>query len=129
MKLTTLTATLVAAGALGLGGASMATAKGGNDVVRATGTCSAGVTAKLKAKHDDGLLEVEFEVDQNRNGVRWTWGLARDGRTVRSGVARTKAPSGSFSVERRIADGPGATRVGFRAVSSSGKVCTARLTV
>ncbi len=129
MKLTTLTVTLVAAGALGIGGASLATAKGGDAGVRATGTCSSGVTAKLKAKHDDGLLEVEFEVDHNRNGVRWNWTLARDGRTVRTGVARTKAPSGSFSITRRIADSPGATRVAFRAVSSGGKVCTARLTV
>ena len=25
----------------------------------------------LKVKHDDGRIEVEFEVDQNRNGVAW----------------------------------------------------------
>ncbi len=47
-------------------------AKGGGTVIRATGTCTAHSTSKLKAKHDDGRIEVEFEVDQNRNGRLWT---------------------------------------------------------
>ena len=47
-------------------------AKGGSGVVRATGTCSAASTSKLKAKHDSGRIELEFEVDQNRNNRLWT---------------------------------------------------------
>jgi hypothetical protein len=33
-----------------------------------SGRCSAGATWKLKAKFDDGRLQTEFEVDQNRVG-------------------------------------------------------------
>ena len=32
---------------------------------------------KLKLSPEDGRLEVEIEVDQNRNGVQWTWTLLR----------------------------------------------------
>lgn len=122
------TCTTLAAAALALG-AGTASAKGSDRFVRATGTCSPGVTAKLKAKHDDGMLEVEFEVDQNRNGVRWGWRLLRDGVVVRRGVARTHAPSGSFSVERRIGNTAGVNRITFRAVSSGGRTCRATLRV
>ena len=46
---------------------------------RVAGSCTGGSTAKLKAKHDDGRLETEFEVDQNRNGVTWTVRIRRNG--------------------------------------------------
>ena len=125
---TTIRCSLLAA-ALAVAGSSIATAKGGNPVVRSNASCSSGVTAKLKAKHDDSRLEVEWEIDQNRNGVRWTWSIARDGVKVRSGVARTVAPSGSFSIERKIADTAGLNRIVARATRSGGKTCVARLSV
>ena len=81
-----------------------AAAKDG-DGVRVAGTCSDGSSSKLKVKHDDGRIEAEFEVDQNRNGVRWNVELRRNGRLVFSGVRTTVAPSGSFSLERKIAGG------------------------
>ena len=34
-------------------------------------------TAKLKLSAENGRIEVEFEVDQNRNGVPWTVVLRR----------------------------------------------------
>jgi hypothetical protein len=102
---------------------------GGRTEQTVTGRCTAGSTAKLKAKHDDGRIETEFEVDQNRNGVRWTVRLRRDGATVITTSATTRAPSGSFSVERKIADPAGADRITARATSPSGEVCTASLTV
>ena len=47
-----------------------AAAAGNSRETRVTGGCTAGSSAKLKAKPDDGRLEAEFEVDQeNRNGV------------------------------------------------------------
>jgi hypothetical protein len=55
--------------------------------------------------------------------------LRRDGRLVVRTRARTKAPSGSFSVERRIGDPAGSDRITARATSPSGEVCTARLTI
>jgi hypothetical protein len=101
-----------------------ALAKGGDDNrVERRGTCTSGSTAKLKLKSDDGRLETEFEVDQNRNGVRWRVTLRRNGTVVVSTRATTRAPSGSFSVERRIARGGTITA---RAVSPSGEVCSAR---
>jgi hypothetical protein len=96
---------------------------------RVAGRCTGRSTAKLKVKPDDGRLETEFEVDQNRNGVRWTVRLRRDGRLVVSTRARTRPPSGSFSVERRIADPRGRDRITARATSPSGEVCTARVTI
>lgn len=121
--------TLTIATALTIGGAGMADAKGGDRAVRVAGTCAPGISAKLKAKNDGSAIEVEFEVDQNRNGVVWNWRIARDGVIVRHGVARTHAPSGSFSVSRRISNRPGTNRIAFRAVSSGGKVCRASLRV
>lgn len=96
--------------------------------VRVPGRCTGGSTAKLKVKHDDGRLETEFEVDQNRNGVTWTVQVRRNGAVAISTRATTRAPSGSFSVERKIADGTGSDRVTARATSPSGEVCTAATT-
>jgi hypothetical protein len=99
------------------------------DEKRVTGTCTDGSTVKLKAKRDDGRLEVEFEVDQNRNGVRWQVRARRDGKLVIKTSAVTQAPSGSFSVERKIADPAGSNRIKARATSPSGEVCKAALTI
>jgi hypothetical protein len=93
------------------------------------GTCTGSATSKLKVKHDDGRIETEFEVDQNRNGVRWKVVLRRNGRVAVRTSARTHAPSGSFSVERRLADGPGTDRITARATSPSGQVCRASVSV
>ena len=46
----------------------IANAKGGGDV-RAKGKCSASSTSKIKIKADNGRIETEFEVDQNRVGA------------------------------------------------------------
>jgi hypothetical protein len=99
------------------------------DEKRVTGTCTDGSTVKLKAKPDDGRLEIEFEVDQNRNGVRWKVRARRNGKLVIKTSAVTKAPSGSFSVERKIADPAGSDRIAARATSPSGEVCKAALTI
>ena len=105
-------------------------AKGGDDGrVQRSGDCSGATNWKLKAKPDDGRLEVEFEVDQNRNGVTWTVQIRRNGRVAVSTRATTRAPSGSFSVERKIANGAGSDRVSARAVSPSGEVCSAAATI
>ena len=46
-------------------------AKGDDDGrVQRSGSCATGVW-KLKAKPDDGRLEVEFEIDTNRTGQTW----------------------------------------------------------
>jgi hypothetical protein len=102
---------------------------GGNSrETRVAGSCTGGSSAKLKAKPDDGRLETEFEVDQNRTGVRWDATLKRNGKQVASARPTTRGASGSFELRRVIADGPGADRVAAKAVSPSGETCRAQAT-
>lgn len=108
---------------------SAAARHGGGTAKQVSGTCSGSSTAKLKVKPDDGRLETEFEVDQNRNGVRWKVTIRRNGRVAVSTHARTKAPSGSFSLNRRLSNGAGKDRISARATSPSGEVCRASLSI
>ena len=96
--------------------APTAAAKDGD--IEAAGTCTRATTSELKLSDEDGAIEVEFEVDQNRNGVPWKVTLHRNGSLVTSTTRTTHAPSGSFSLHRTIA-GAGtivatATRAGER---------------
>lgn len=94
------------------------------------GSCSGATDWKLKAKPRDGRMEVEFEVDSNRTGQRWTYTLSHDGTVTASGTRATRAPSGSFSVERRLPNAPGVHT--FRATAtnvSTGESCTASLKI
>jgi len=103
-----------------------AAALGKDGDVERTGSCTGNSSAKLKLSPDDGRIETEFEVDQNRRGVRWTVTLRRNGKRVVRTHATTREASGSFSLERRLADGAGRDTIRARAVSPSGEVCTAR---
>jgi hypothetical protein len=93
------------------------------------GSCTGGSHAKLKVKHSGGRLETEFEVDQNRDGAKWTVRLRRNGKSVVKTSAITKGPSGSFSVARRIGDRAGSDRIVAKATSRSGEVCKATVTI
>jgi len=94
---------------------------GGGRVVK-TGACSDGAHWKLKVKNDDGRLQVEGEVDSNVSGQTWSWRIKDNGDVAASGSAKTGGRSGSFSVERRIANRAGTDKVTFRA-SHSGETC------
>jgi hypothetical protein len=102
-----------------------ALAKDGDVLVR--GTCTAKSTSKLKLSAENGRIEVEFEVDQNRNGVPWTVVLTRNGTRVAQLARVTKAPSGSFEARKVIANGAGADVVKATA-RRAGERCTARAT-
>ena len=122
LRAITLAATLaVAAGALAI--APFASAKDG-DGVRVRGVCTQSSTTKLKLGREDRGIEVEFEVDQNRNGVPWKVTLRRNGSLVATRTVITRAPSGSFSF-RRVISGAHGTVVAV-ATHSSGERCTAR---
>ncbi len=98
--------------------------------VRVAGTCTLSSTAKLKLSPENGRVEVEFEVDENRNGTRWGVTLKRNGATVRSRSAVTRAPSGSFEVRAVIAAGSPSTKVTAVARrASTGEVCRATATL
>lgn len=109
--------------------AAPAQAKGG-DAVSNSAACATG-TIKVKAKVDDGgLLEVEGEVDTNRVGQTWTWRIVRNGTVAAKGSKVTAAPSGSFSVNRRIANPAGQDTIKFRAVRpATGTVCSVSVKV
>jgi hypothetical protein len=121
LRIITLAATLALSTAA-LAVAPLASAKNGPGV-RVQGSCTGSSTAKLKVKSEDGRTEVEFEVDQNRNGVPWNVTLRRNGSRVVSTTATTHAPSGSFSLRRVIAGVHG--NIVAVATRSSGERCTA----
>lgn len=100
------------------------------DRVVKTGSCSAASDWKFKASHDDGRIEVEFEVDSNRVGQAWNWRITDNGALVSRGTARTTAPSGSFTVQRRTADRAGIDLLQARAVNpANGETCTATIRI
>ena len=103
--------------------APVASAKNGD--VRVKGTCSGASSAKLKLSREDGGIEVEFEVDQNRTGVPWRVVLKHDRRTVFRGTRVTRAPSGSFELRRVTANRPGTHVISAQATSRAGEVCRA----
>ena len=113
-----------AAAAIAAVASSPAQAQDGRDVL-VRGACSAASSSKLKLSPENGRIEVEFEVDQNRNGVRWTVALRRGGRQLAVVARTTRAPSGSFTVRRVISDAPGRDVVSVSA-RRRGEVCTAR---
>lgn len=106
--------------------APAAVAKDGD--VRVAGMCSGSSTSKLKLSPEDGGIEVELEVDQNRNGVRWRVVLVRNGTRVATRVGVTRGPSGSFEARFVTGNRAGADRFVARA-SRSSEVCTARASI
>jgi hypothetical protein len=95
--------------AVALAAVPAAVAKDGD--VRVAGTCTAASTSKLKLSEEDGRIEVEFEVDQNRNGVSWAIAIRRNGTVARRLVRVTRGPSGSFEARVVVANGAGADRI------------------
>lgn len=112
---------LLTMGVLAVTGSALAK----DDDVRVRGTCTGSSTAKLKVGPEDGRLEVELEVDQNRNGVRWQVVLRHNGERFFRGSRTTSGPSGSFEVRRLTTDRPGVDTIRARARSASGEVCVA----
>jgi uncharacterized protein (DUF2147 family) len=103
-------------------------AQASSDEVRRTGSCTGSANVKIKAKHDDGRIDIEAEVDSNRNGQVWRWSLRHNGDLSYRGKARTVAPSGSFTIERRTLNAAGVDSFKFRAKHRpSGQVCVVRV--
>ncbi len=127
-KITLISLSVLALALLAFAPGAFAGSDKGREVIK-RGKCSGSSTWNLKAHLDDGRLETEFEVDQNRNGVKWAVRLRRNGKLAAKTTATTKAPSGSFSIERRLTNGAGKDRITARATSPSGEVCTAGLTI
>ena len=126
MKTIPATAALLLAATLPVLGAVPAHAADG-EVIR-HGSCSGSTDWKIKAKPDDGRLEVESEIDSNRSGQTWAWTLKHDGAVADQGRSTTTGRSGSFEVERKTNNSEGKDSFRFRAVNNaSGEVCVARV--
>jgi hypothetical protein len=119
------TAVLCAAFSLLLA-ATPASAKDGDVLVR--GSCTGASTSKLKLSEENGRIEVEFEVDQNRNGVRWNVTISRGGSRIARLTRATRPPSGSFEARIVASNRAGADTFRPRGTSPSGEVCSARAT-
>jgi hypothetical protein len=119
------TALLVAGAPL----ASSPVATGGDDRVIRTGSCSGTADWKLKAKSDNGRIDVEWEVDSNRSGQTWRVRVRDNGVLVVKTRATTGGASGSFSIERQIGNRAGGDSIVARSRDlSSGQLCVGRLT-
>jgi DUF4097 and DUF4098 domain-containing protein YvlB len=114
-------AALAALALLALG--SPALAKDGDVLVR--GTCTGKSTSKLKLSAENGRIEVEFEVDQNRVGRVWAVAVRRNGVVVSRQTKVTRAPSGSFTARLLLANRAGTDRISATATSRSGETCRA----
>jgi hypothetical protein len=127
-KLTLISLSVLALAVLAFAPGAFAGSDKGREVIK-RGKCSGSSAWKLKAKLDDGRLETEFEVDQNRVGRQWRVTFIQNGKTVFSAVKRTVAPSGSFEARKLLANTPGADRiVGKARALSGGETCTGSLT-
>lgn len=108
-----------------LAAAPAAAAKAGDRVF--TGPCSGASTWTLKLSDENGRIETELEVDQNRVGRLWTVAITDNGTTIFRGQRTTTAPSGSFTVRRITANRVGTDRfVAVARASRTGEVCRAR---
>ncbi|WP_133058875.1 MULTISPECIES: hypothetical protein [unclassified Nocardioides] len=125
-KTPAIAAVLLIAAAVPTIGAGAAHA-GDRGVIR-HGSCSGSTDWKMKAKPDNGRIEVESEIDSNRNGQTWAWTLQHDGDVAAHGRSTTRGPSGSFEVSRRTGNSAGSDSFTFRAENArSGEVCVARV--
>jgi hypothetical protein len=97
-----------------------------DDVIR-EGNCSGGTDWKVKASPEDGRIEVEGEIDSNRNGQVWKWRLKHNGSVTAKGSKTTTGRSGSFEVRRVLVDLQGADTFVFRA-THNGEVCRGSVT-
>lgn len=128
VRLTTAATAALLATSLSALTASTAHADGGDDDnrVERTGACSNGAKWKIKAKPDDGRIEVEAEIDTNTAGQAWGWVLKHNGSVSARGTSRTTPRSGSFEVERKTVNAAGVDSFTFRA-TRNGAVCVATI--
>lgn len=122
VNIRTASAAAIAAAAL-TGGllaiAGPASASGGGGKITSTGSCSQHGTYQLTGKHDDGAIEVEYEVDTNVPGQTFTVRLTDNGTVIAKRTVKTLAPSGSFTVAKRTANRAGTDTIRAHAVSGN----------
>jgi hypothetical protein len=93
--------------------------------VRIAGRCTGPSTSKLKLSEENGRIEVEFEVDQNRVGRSWAVVLRRNGSVVSRQTRVTRGPSGSFEARLLARNLAGSDRF-VATATRPGESCSAR---
>lgn len=109
-----------------LGAAVLAAGAAANDHdVEREGTCTRGSSWELELEREGRNIEVEFEVRQNRRGVRWVVVLQQNGKRVGQRTGVTSGRRGKFKAKFVTRNQPGVDR--FVAVATrSGERCVAR---
>jgi hypothetical protein len=97
----------------------------GTDKIR-VGHCTGASQTKIKVGAEDGRLEVEGQVDSNRNGQSWNWRIVHNYSVSARGTRTTAAPSGAFTVRRTVVNLRGTDILTFRATNPhTGERCGA----
>jgi len=101
---------------------------GGGGGVSSSGACTNGGHFELKAKHDDGKIEMEYQVDSNRAGQMWAVRITDNGKVVVSRHATTAGASGSFTIRKVIADQLGPDKIHAHATFKN-RICGGTVTL
>lgn len=101
---------------------------GGDERARVDGTCSGSARSELRLESDDGLIELEFEVDRTRSRASWRIVLVHERRVAWKGTVRARS-GGSIRLRRMLPDLPGADSVTARAWGPNGIGCRAAATL
>ncbi len=104
-----------------------ASARGGGDDVRVSGSCGRGASAELRAREHHGAIEVELRVRRGRAGERWSVVLVHERRVAVRATVTTRGDG--FRVRREIADYAGADQITARASGPLGLTCSATAVV
>ena len=102
--------------------------KDGRPEVRVAATCSGSATAKLRLRADGDEIDVEFEIEHARAGVRWRVALVHERRVAWKGTART-TQGGALATNRTLPDLPGYDTVTANAWGPQGLACRATATL
>lgn len=96
----------------------------GGTAAGSQGGCGGAAVWTMKAKPDNGKIDLEAEVDSNRSGQVWDWTIKHNGSVAAKGTSTTRGVSGSFTVHRRPSNKAGTDRFVFRAERRvTGAVC------
>jgi hypothetical protein len=107
-----------------------AMASGGDPGHEVSGSCSGSTDWKIKAKPDDGRIEVELEIDSNVSGQVWAVKITDNGKKVFKGDRTTGGASGSFSVEKKVPNQAGTDNfIGKAKNAATGESCTAKVSL
>src|SRR5262245_17570045 len=102
---------------------------GGGGEVRVAGVCGRGVTASLRARADDGRIEVRFRLRQRRGRGVWRITIVHEQRVSSRATKRTTRSDDSFELRRMLPDLQGSDTVVVHAWGPNGVSCRATATL